>query len=160
MGFYVPSIYTLLGAFAVIGAVFASRASLLVLAIVSLVILIIATYQHYLFFGGEYRSLTMVDALIPFVPYIMVGAIVFFSTIYILFLQGPSNAGPPSAASPASSGFFGSIFGSSTPNTVPSARSTRTRYSPNYSSNYDTDRSRSNTDSLQRDYLSALDRGI
>jgi hypothetical protein len=159
MGFYLPSMYTLLFAVLAVAAIFLSRVSVSIIALVSVIILGFAMYQHYLLFASEYSSLTMVNALIPFVPYIMMAAVVFFSTIYILFLQGPSvpaEAGE-AAAPEASSGFFGSMFGNK--NSSPSSR----RYSPNYSKNLNNSRNSNNNDntnSLERKYLSALDRGI
>jgi hypothetical protein len=136
----------------VVGAIFLSRVSLFTIAVVSVLVLGLSLFQHYLLFVGEYRSMTMVDALIPFVPYIMVGAIVFFSTIYILFLQGPSGANTSGAAS---SGWFGSLTNS---RATPNAK----RYSPSYSQDVNTNTrgNGSSTNSLERQYRSALDRGI
>jgi hypothetical protein len=152
MGFYIPSIYTVVSAFIVVGAIFLSRVSLFTVAVVSVLVLGLSLFQHYLLFVGEYRSMTMVDALIPFVPYIMVGAIVFFSTLYILFLQGPSAA---NTSGSTSSGWFGSLTNS---RATPNAR----RVSPNYSQDLTTNsrNSGSSTNSLERQYRSALDRGI
>lgn len=153
MGFYIPSIYTVLSALVVVAVIAVSRTSLLILAGIALVILGIAMYQHVTLFSGEYQSFRIVNALVPFVPYIMVGAIIFFSTLYIMFFQG----GTPSstAATTPSKGWFGS------------SPATGTAQTPNYSRNVNNSARYANSaqitprnNSLQREYLSALDRGI
>lgn len=157
MGFYIPSIFTLMIAFTVVAVIFMSRVSLIAIAVVALAILCLAMYQHAVLFSIEYKSMTMVDALIPLVPYIMVGAIIFFSTLYIMFIQGSSTTTIPSNSASSSGSWFGSLWGN---------KSSTTTNSPNYSANYTSASSRRNSgsrpssNSLEREYLSALDRGI
>ena len=151
MGFYIPSIYTILSALVVVAVIAVSRTSLLILAGIALVVLGIAMYQHVTLFSAEYKSFRMVNALVPFIPYIMVGAIIFFSTLYIMFFQG--GIASSSAATTPSKGWFGSNAGQA--------------QTPNYSRNVNNSARYANSagtspvnNSLQREYLSALDRGI
>jgi predicted membrane protein len=96
MEFFLPSVFILLVAAAVVFFVI-PRFGPSVLAAIALVLLIMGAYQHYHTFGTEYRLSTWQYSFIPYASYILVGGLIFAILVYLLYLL-PANS--TAAASP------------------------------------------------------------
>ena len=90
MELFLPSVVVLLMAAAVVFFVFPSFGPS-VLAIVSVLLLTLGVYQHWVQFGTEYRLSTWWLGLVAYAPYVMVGGLLVAIAIYLLYLL-PANS--------------------------------------------------------------------
>ena len=105
MEFYLPSFFLLLIAFVIIATVL-PRVSPLILSVASLAAIIYVGYNHYKTFKSEYGRISISTSMQVLAPYIIIGAIFFFLSAYLLYLfkrnrspSLPEGAGSPSAKS-------------------------------------------------------------
>lgn len=91
MEFFLPSVFVLLLAAAVVFFVF-PRFGPLTLAIVSLALLVLGVYNHASSFGAEYRLSTWQLALANYPPYVMIGGLLLAIIGYLLFLAPSGSA--------------------------------------------------------------------
>jgi hypothetical protein len=99
MELFIPSLFAIvLAALIVMYAL--PRLSPVVLGILALVLLVLAAYNHYTFFGAEYHISTWQLPLVQYAPYIMIGLLVVFMLFFIInFIgTGSSAAAAPIAA--------------------------------------------------------------
>lgn len=99
MELFIPSLLAILLA-AVIVMYLLPRLSPMILGALALVLLVLAAYNHYYFFGSEYQISTWQLPLIQYAPYIMIGGLVIFMLFFIFnFIgTGQTNAAAPVAA--------------------------------------------------------------
>jgi hypothetical protein len=105
MELFLPSVLVLLLAAAVVFFVFPSFGPS-ALAIVSVLLLTLGVYQHWVQFGTEYRLSTWWLSLVAYAPYVMVGGLLIAIAIYLLYLlpansqnsTAPSNVPMPTVA--------------------------------------------------------------
>jgi len=104
MQLYLPSLFLLLLAGAVIAIV--PKISPLVIAVLSSIALVYVAYSHYNTFKTEYSNISMSAVIRLLAPYIILGAILFFITGYLLYLfkrnktpSLPDQGSAPSAQS-------------------------------------------------------------
>lgn len=99
MELFIPSLFAIVLA-AIIIMYLLPRLSPVVLGALALVLLILAAYNHYSFFGSEYQISTWQLPLIQYAPYLLIGGLVIFMIFFIInFIgTGPSNAAAPVAA--------------------------------------------------------------
>lgn len=98
MEFFLPSVLILLLAAATVFFVL-PRFGPFVLTIVSIILLVLGVYQHMGTFGAEYRLSTWWMSLLAYAPYVLVGALLFFIAVYLLYLLPSRNT---TAVSPVS----------------------------------------------------------
>ena len=99
MELFIPSLFAIVLA-AVIVMYALPRLSPVVLGVVAIVLLILAAYHHYTFFGAEYQISTWQLPLIQYAPYLLIGGLVIFMLFFIInFIgTGSSQAAAPVAA--------------------------------------------------------------
>jgi hypothetical protein len=85
MQLYIPSIFVVLLAIVVIIGVI-PRMSPIIIVSFSIIALIYTAYNHYNMFKGEYKNISIGNALTALAPFLIVGAILFFILGYLLFL--------------------------------------------------------------------------
>lgn len=90
MEFFLPSVLILLLAAATVFFVL-PRFGPFVLTIVSIVLLVLGVYQHIGTFGSDYRLSTWWVSLLAYAPYVLVGALLFFIAVYLLYLLPAKN---------------------------------------------------------------------
>ena len=90
MELFLPSVLVLLLAAAIVFFVFPSFGPS-TLAIVSVLLLTLGVYQHWVQFGTEYRLSTWWLGLVAYAPYVMVGGLLLAIAIYLLYLL-PANS--------------------------------------------------------------------
>ena len=90
MELFLPSVLVLLVSAAVVFFVFPSFGPS-TLAIVSVILLTLGVYQHWVQFGVEYRLSTWWLGLVAYAPYVMVGGLLVAIAIYLLYLL-PANS--------------------------------------------------------------------
>lgn len=97
MEFFLPSVFVLLLAAALVFFVF-PRFGPLTLAVVSLILLVLGVYNHASQFGTEYRLSTWQLALENYPPYVLIGVLLLAIIGYLLFLAPGRSSNVPAAA--------------------------------------------------------------
>ncbi len=99
MELFIPSLLAIVLA-AVIVMYALPRLSPVVLGVVAIVLLVLAAYHHYTFFGPEYQISTWQLPLVQYAPYLLIGGLVIFMLFFIInFIgTGSSQAAAPVAA--------------------------------------------------------------
>lgn len=90
MELFIPSLLAIVLA-AIIVMFILPRFSPVILGVVALVFLALAAYNHYNFFGYEYRQSTWQLPLINYAPYLMLGALVLFLIFYVMNFIGTGS---------------------------------------------------------------------
>lgn len=99
MQLFIPSLLAIAVAAAIVMFVL-PRLSPVILGVIALVLLVVAAYSHYTFFGSEYQISTWQLPLVQFAPYLLIGGLVLFMLFFIInFIgTGKSEAVAPVAA--------------------------------------------------------------
>ncbi len=99
MELFIPSLFAIVLA-AIIVMYALPRLSPVVLGVLAIVLLVLAAYHHYTFFGSEYQISTWQLPLIQYAPYLLIGGLVIFMLFFIVnFIgTGSSEAAAPVAA--------------------------------------------------------------
>jgi hypothetical protein len=99
MEFFLPSVLILLLAAAVVFFVVPNFGPA-VLAVVSAALLALGLYHHRSTFGAEYRLSSWSIPLMSYAPYIMIGGLLLFIAIYLLYLLPASSSNATAASMP------------------------------------------------------------
>lgn len=101
MEFYLPSLFLIILALFFI-FYFVPSMTPYAMVLFAIVMLVLATYNHWSLFSDEYRIQTWADTAKSFAPYIMIGLVVLMSGGYILFLvsRGRGTTLPSPGATP------------------------------------------------------------
>lgn len=99
MELFIPSLFAIVLA-AIIVMYALPRLSPVVLGVIALVLLVLAAYHHYTFFGSEYQISTWQLPLVQYAPYLLLGGLVLFMLFFIVnFIgTGSSEAAAPVTA--------------------------------------------------------------
>jgi hypothetical protein len=129
MYLYLPGIFLLLLAFFTVFKVF-KKISPLVVAVGSLFAILYVGYSHYNTFKDEYKHMSMSNVIKALSPYIIVGALFFFVSSYLLYLlkrnkspalpEGTPTPSPQSATNPLTYA-VGNVMSVLNPNPAPAA---------------------------------------
>jgi len=87
MEFFLPSILLMIFAAAVVFAVVPKMTPLL-LAVVAVLCLVIAVYNHYSLFKNEYKIMSWADTASQVSPYLISGLVIILVVGYLLYLTG------------------------------------------------------------------------
>lgn len=87
MEFFLPSILLIIFAAVLVFAVLPKFTPLL-LAVVALLCLVLAVYNHYSLFKNEYKIMTWADTATQFSPYLLSGLVIVLLVGYLLYLTG------------------------------------------------------------------------
>jgi len=96
MELFIPSLLAIIMA-AIIVMYALPRFSPVVLGVIALVLLVLAAYHHYSFFGPEYQISTWQLPLVQYAPYLLIGGLVIFMLFFIVNFIG---TGSSAAAAP------------------------------------------------------------
>lgn len=99
MEFFLPSVLILLLAAAVVFFVLPNFGAP-VLAVVSAALLALGLYHHRSTFGSEYKLASWSIPLMSYAPYIMIGGLLVFIAIYLLYLLPGSSSNATAASMP------------------------------------------------------------
>lgn len=91
MELFIPSLFAIVLA-AIIVMYALPRLSPVVLGVIAIVLLVLAAYHHYTFFGSEYQISTWQLPLVQYAPYLMIGGLVLFMLFFIVNFIGTGNS--------------------------------------------------------------------
>lgn len=99
MELFIPSLLAIALA-AIVVMFLLPRLSPIVLGVVALILLVLAAWNHYSFFGAEYQISTWQLPLVQYAPYLLIGGLIVFMLFFIVnFIgTGSSEASAPVAA--------------------------------------------------------------
>jgi len=102
MELYIPSFTAAIIAAFIIIYVFPNFTPV-VLAFFAGAALVYGIYYHYIMFGSEYSSMTLVDGIRKSASFVMVSTLIVFLMGYLLYLYRSKSAPAPAAARPSNS---------------------------------------------------------
>lgn len=91
MELFIPSLLAIIMA-AIIVMYALPRFSPVVLGVIALVLLVLAAYHHYSFFGPEYQISTWQLPLVQYAPYLLIGGLVIFMLFFIVNFIGTGSS--------------------------------------------------------------------
>jgi hypothetical protein len=87
---YIPSLITAVLGLAIAGAIYGIKPPLLILAVTIILVLFIVINQNLSYFSTDYYIMSTAGSLSYAAPYLIVGAVILFSLLYIFMLRGSS----------------------------------------------------------------------
>jgi hypothetical protein len=84
---YIPSLITVALGLAIVGAIYGIKPPLLILALTIIAVLVIVINQNLSYFSNDYYIMSTTGSLSYAAPYLIVGAVILFSLMYIFMLR-------------------------------------------------------------------------
>ena len=98
---YIPSLITVALGIGIVGIIYKVHLPLLVIAVAIIIMLVVAINQNLSFFSNDYGLMMTTGSLSDAAPYLIIGALILFSLIYIFILKGVGKSKPVNIPSPS-----------------------------------------------------------